>query len=279
MTRHHVLLAVPSVLLLAFLASPLVASAQLNGPNIKGDAGLKAGSQPPPGGYVVVPLYFYSADDLKDSDGTVIAKGHLGAQVYGVGVNYVTTKKLGGANYGFMVVLPFANNRIQGGRIDQNPGAGLTDMYVQPVNLGWFFRRADVTAAYGLYLPTGRYQDGANDNTGLGMWGHELLAGVTVYLDAQRTWHAATTATVDFLSEKKDSTVKVGNILNLEGGVGRDFFKGACRSGWPTTPPTSSPATNSIRWPPYWSTGRTGSTALAPKPPSLSPHERPSTVS
>jgi hypothetical protein len=130
-----------------------------------------------------------------------------------------------------MVVLPFANNRFQGGRIDQNPGAGLTDMYIQPINLGWQFKRADVTAAYGLYLPTGRYQDGANDNTGLGMWGHELLAGTTVYLDEARTWHAATTATVDFFSEKKDSDVKVGNILNLEGGLGRDFLQGGLGVG------------------------------------------------
>jgi hypothetical protein len=33
--------------------------AQLNGLNIKGDAGLKSGSQAPPGSYFVVPLYFY----------------------------------------------------------------------------------------------------------------------------------------------------------------------------------------------------------------------------
>ena len=35
---------------------PSTSSAQLNGTNLKGDAGLKAGSQAPPGAYVAVPL-------------------------------------------------------------------------------------------------------------------------------------------------------------------------------------------------------------------------------
>ena len=44
---------------------PSTTSAQLNGSNIKGDAGVKAGSQPPPGAYVAVPLWFYTADAVK----------------------------------------------------------------------------------------------------------------------------------------------------------------------------------------------------------------------
>ena len=45
-------------------------------------------------------------------------------------------------------------------------------------------------------------------------------------------WHAATTATLGFFSKKKDSDVKVGNILNLEGGVGRDFLQGGLSAGF-----------------------------------------------
>jgi hypothetical protein len=36
---------------------------------------------------------------------------------------------------------------------------------------------------------------------------------------------------LDFQSKKKDSETKVGNILNLEGGVGRDLLKGAASVG------------------------------------------------
>ena len=206
---------------------PSMTFAQLSGSNIKGDAGVKAGSQAPPGAYVAVPLWFYSADAVKDRDGNEILTGNLDAAVFGVALNVVTTKKVLGANYGFLVVLPWANNRVQGADdFDSNPGSGLTDMYVQPISLGWTTPRADFTAAYGLFLPTGRYEDGANDNTGLGMVGQEILFGTTIYLNTQRSLHVATAATFDFFSEKKDSETKVGNILNLEGGFGADFLKG-----------------------------------------------------
>ena len=136
------------------------------------------------------------------------------------------------ANYGFVVALPWANNRVQGVEdFDSNPGAGLTDTYVQPIELGWTRPRADFSLAYGLYIPTGRYEDGADNNTGLGMWAQELLLGTTVYLNKQRSVHAATTATFDFQSKKKDSETKVGNIMNLEGGIGADFLRGGLTTG------------------------------------------------
>ena len=216
--------------MLALLAS--TASAQLSGANLKGDTGLKAGSQAPPGAYVALPLWLYTANTVQDRDGDEVLTGTLDASVLGGLFNVVTKKKLLGANYGFVVVLPWANNRVQGADdFDSNPGAGLTDMYIQPINLGWTKPRADFTAAYGLFLPTGRYEDGADDNTGLGMIGQELLLGTTVYLNKQRSVHAATVATFDFYSEKKDSETRVGNVINLEGGLGVDFLKGGLSVG------------------------------------------------
>ncbi|HUR36063.1 MAG TPA: transporter [Vicinamibacterales bacterium] len=211
---------------------PSSAAAQLNGSNLKGDTGLKAGTQAPPGVYVGVPLWFYTADAVKGHEGNEILTGKLDATVGGVLLNVVTKKKVLGGNYGFVAVLPFANNRVQGaGDFDSNPGSGVTDMYVQPINLGWTRPRADFTAAYGLFLPTGRYEDGADDNTGLGMAGQELLFGTTVYLNKARSVHAATVATFDWFSEKKDSDTRVGNIINLEGGLGADFLKGGLTTG------------------------------------------------
>jgi hypothetical protein len=88
---------------------------------------------------------------------------------------------------------------------------------ITPINLGWHGKRADSTAGYTIFVPTGRYTDGANDNTGLGMWGHELSVGTTVYLSESRQWHAATLATFDFQSKKEDSETKVGNVMNPRG--------------------------------------------------------------
>lgn len=223
---------IAAVAVAALLCAPAASLAQLNGSNIKGDAGLKSGSQAPPGVYFVIPLYFYSADQVKGRDGNELLTGSLDAAVFGGGVNVVTSKKILGANYGFLAVLPWANNRVQGAEdFDANPGAGITDMYVQPISLGWHKPRADFNVAYGLFIPTGRYEDGASNNTGLGMWGQEFEFGTTVYLNQAKTLHAATAATFDFFSKKEDSDTKVGNVLNLEGGVGADFLGGGLTAG------------------------------------------------
>ena len=141
-------------------------------------------------------------------------------------------RRILGGNYGFQVMFPWgANNRIQGTEIDANPGAGLTDSAVVPINLGWHSKRADSQFSYTIYIPTGRYSDGADDNTGLGMWGNEFGFGSTVYLNEARQYHAATTASIIFSSKKEDSNTQPGSQLGLEGGVGGDFLKGGLTFG------------------------------------------------
>lgn len=211
---------------------PGVATAQLNGFNIKGDQGLKAGTQAPAGVYLGATLDWYGADTIKDREGRAISNaGEVGLFLGGPLLNVVTKKTLLGGTYGFMTALPFANARLELPRTDENPEPGVSDLYVQPINLGWHTKRADVLAGYGLFVPTGRYTAGADDNTGLGMWGHEVFAGTTVFLDVDRRWNVATTGAFEFHSKKEDSEAHVGPMLTLEGGVGRDFLKGAVSTG------------------------------------------------
>src|SRR5262245_61159493 len=223
-----------SVSLMTFAVSVMPAHAQLNTQHVKGTAGLKAGSQPPPHVYVIAPLlYFYNTDTVKDRDGETFGpSADLTSVASAGGLVVVTTKKILGGFYSYQILAPvFVNNRIQGTEIDANPGGGISDSAVTPINLGWHFKRADAMAGYNIFIPTGRYTDGASDNTGYGMWGHELALGTTVYLDAARKYHAATLATFDFQSKKEDSDTKVGNAMNLEGGVGADFLKGGLTAG------------------------------------------------
>jgi len=226
------ILAVAGVLVLGAGVPP--AHAQLNTQHVKGTAGLKAGSQPPPHSYVILPLlYVYSTDTVKDGRGDPFGvSADLTSVAFAAGYVRVTTKKILGGFYSYQILAPiFVNNRIQGTEIDQNPGAGISDSGVTPINLGWHFTRADAVAAYNIFVPTGRYNHGASNNTGYGMWGHELAAGTTVYLNATKKFHAATLASVDFQSKKEDSDTKVGNAVNLEGGVGGDFLKGGLTAG------------------------------------------------
>jgi hypothetical protein len=225
------LLALP--VLVISLAVPSLALAQLTTQHVKGSSGLKAGSQAPPGGYVVAPLlYFYSSDEVRNRDGDLFpVSADLNSTLFAAGYAHVTTKKILGGFYGFSVLLAGANNRIQGTEIDQNPGAGITDSVLQPISLGWHLERADAQVQYTLYVPTGRYTDGAANNTGLGMWGQEVMAGVTGYLTEDRKYHAASAVSFNFQSKKEDSETKVGNAMNLEGGIGGDFLKGGLTVG------------------------------------------------
>ncbi len=144
--------------------------AQLNGFNIKGDMGSKAGTQAPQGVVVGAPLYWYDTSRINNTSGEQVNRGgSLDMFIGGPLFSWVTGKKILGANYAFTAVLPLANTALEAPIFGANPSPGLSDMYLQPLSLGWHFGRADVTAGYGIYMPTGRYAAGASDNTGLGI--------------------------------------------------------------------------------------------------------------
>ena len=205
------------------LVVPQPASAQYLGNNFHGDFGVNSGTQAAPGFYVAVPFAQWNADNIKDADGNTLAASRF--QGFDVRAMFptiigVTPKKVLGANFGFMVALPFSTVRPERASLEPfEPDWALNDLYVVPLYLGWHAPRADFVAGYGFYAPTGRYEAGANDNVGLGMWSQEIQAGTTVYLDANKKISAATTAYLELHSNKKDQDLKVGNLLTLEGGV------------------------------------------------------------
>jgi hypothetical protein len=216
----------------ALLASIILASpafAQYLPSNFHGDFGVNSGTQAGPGIYLAIPFAQWNADNIKDADGNTV----LGGQFQGFDVRavfptivVVTPKKFLGANYGFMVAPPFSTIRPERAALEPfEPGWGFNDTYVVPLHLGWHKARADFVAAYGLFMPTGKYEAGASDNVGLGMWSHELQGGTTVYLDAAKKFSAATTAFLEMHSNKKDQDLKVGTLLTLEGGVAYNIPK------------------------------------------------------
>jgi hypothetical protein len=152
----------------------------------------------------------------------------------------VTKKQVLGANYGFMVAVPVANGSLEapGLALQSDISAAFADTYVVPIQLGWHLSRADVTSAFGVYAPTGRYTAGASDNIGKGMWSYELSIGTTLYLDEKKSLTFATTAFWETHSAKSGTRtiqipgntltdVKVGQVLTLEGGAGKSFLQGS----------------------------------------------------
>ena len=141
---------------------------------------------------------------------------------------YVSKTKFLGANFGAMVALPFANASIEAPAfaLGETVDTSVSDLLVRPLDLGWHTKRADVAAGLQLYAPTGRYERGGSDNIGKGMWTYEPFVGTTMYFDEKRTLSLATTAYWEFHGKKKDSDVKVGQILTLQGGLGKSFLGG-----------------------------------------------------
>jgi hypothetical protein len=155
---------------------------------------------------------------------------------------HVTTKKLFGANLGMMAVMPIANGSLDAPAfgLAEQAGTGASDLYVMPAQLGWHFARADAVAGLAFFAPTGRHAAGASDNLGKGMWSYEVSGGTTVYLDKARSLSVSTTAFWETHTRKegaltigglKVEEAVVGQLLTLEGGVGKSFLHGAASVG------------------------------------------------
>ena len=219
--------------LLALL--PALAHAQLNGHNLRGDYGLLSGSQPPPGWYATLLYVDYDIDTIRDRNGDALPSAGGEITVRGISpmLWWVSENQIWGGNYGFFLAPSWANNSLEAPifGLDQETDTAFGDLYLQPVNLGWHSERADFMAALGLFAPTGRYEADADDNIGLGMWSFEILGGATYYFDEKKTWHASALAAYEMHTEKEDSDVQVGDILTIEGGIGKSFLDGAVNVG------------------------------------------------
>ena len=214
-----------AMLLVVAALLPATAHAQLMGHNLTGDYGLRSGSQAPAGRYAGFFLPVYVADTLKGpAGGKIDAEGRVKVVAIAPFVLYVSETKILGGNYGALVVPSFANTALELPRLDVDDSQfGLADLYVVPFQLGWHLPTVDVTASYGFFAPTGRFEPGADDNIGLGMWSHELSVGATAYLDQAKSWHLATSAFYEIHSGKEGIDQKVGDLLTLEGGFGKTF--------------------------------------------------------
>jgi hypothetical protein len=225
-----------SALLFAFLL-PQAGNAQLSGQNTKGDFGLLAGTQAPPGFYVIPMFYDYTADALRDRNGDrvapIVGGGTIDARAANVGLMWVSEKKIFGGTYGFSIWPGVTNNALElpAAQVDDKTSTGFADLYIQPITLGWNTDHADFLAGLGIYAPTGEFEAGGDNNRGLGMWTYELFGATTVYFDEARSWHFAAFAAFETHGKKDGADIRVGNILTLEGGFGKSFMDGAANVG------------------------------------------------
>lgn len=211
---------------------PSSTHAQLKGHYPPGFTGMNNGTQAPPSLTVLFPFYFYPTDTIKNDNGQSLGvHPKITASFFSPGLAWVTNFKLFGGNYGGQVLpLPYYKSRIEGTSLDVPGDWRFSDIYVVPFQLGWSKPRADFLVGWGFFAPSGHWELGADDNGGLGMVSNEFQAGTTVRLDNKREWTVSVLGTYEINGDKMNggitsTHIQVGNIMILEGGFGRSFYR------------------------------------------------------
>jgi hypothetical protein len=196
------------------------------GHKLLGTLGLKAGSEPKPGVYLVDSFGFYHAGELADRNGNPIPSG---LQIDGAGgtLGAIATFRiphtpisLSAAGALPLVRISLRTSSPQA-RIDRS---GLGDLYLEPVKLGWRGDRVELVTNYSFYAPTGRFTVKGSGGIGYGQWTHEFSLGGTVYFDSHRTWHLSALASYDINLRKRSIDITRGATLQVQGGVGKTLL-------------------------------------------------------
>ena len=231
----HLVLAARALVLSGVLAFALAGSspAQLKGHYTPGFTGLQNGTQPSAGLSVILPLTLYTTNDIRNDVGDRVGvQPRINVSLITPSLTWVTKTKFLGGNFGMSAIpIAFSKSRIEGTALNETGSFALTDIYVQPIQLGWHRRRADFLAGYGVFVPTGEWELGGTENAGLGMWSHQVQGGATFFFDARHEWTFSTLGSYEFHSRKKNADITVGDIMTVEGGMGRSFYRSETTNG------------------------------------------------
>ena len=169
-------------------------------------------------------LAIYSRDKLVGTQGEVLATGQQSVVMDLNSFVWVSRRKILGARFSMSATLPVANNSLTSdvtGPI--SGGQGFADSYYQPFILGWNTERADIRAVYGFLAPTGKFEEGADDNVGSGYWTHALSSGQTFYVTKNRATSVSAFQMYEIHTTQAGTTIHPGQTLNLDYSVMQAF--------------------------------------------------------
>ena len=180
----------------------------------------------------------YSTDTYVDRNGNEVSSISIGPATLNIDADidtfaiqptfiWVTDKEILGARYAAFAGIPIVNTSVQaalstttrfGLSIDDSSW-GLGDLYVRPIWLGWNTKHFGATIAYGFYAPTGKYDDGDVDNSGLGFWSHQFEGGVTWYPWEHQGTALMVNGAYEIHHEKDGADITPGDRFSLEWGI------------------------------------------------------------
>lgn len=189
-----------------------------------GVEGLKSGTLPPPGFYLRDYNLGYYSDRLNDANGDEIdADFEAFAYANAIRPIWISEFKILGGSYGCDVLVPFIYKNIAA-MGDRDETFNLGDIFIEPITLSWHWQQADLGLGYGLWAPTGNPDPGTlSGGTGQGTWTHMMTAGGTFYFDAQKSWSFSALGRYEISYESADYDITPGNVLSIEGGLGKQF--------------------------------------------------------
>jgi len=205
----------------AVLMVPIVAG-QERGQYIPGFRGLNPVEQPHEGFTYLNFFYYYPTSTVKDRNGDryntdfdldLVADINLFA--------YTPKKKFLGATYSALLVVPVMNAAMTLPRFgaDLSTTASFGDVYIEPISLGWAFKKGKIRAAYGFMPPSGARRVTSD------YFGHDVSFGGTYHPDKHGLWQISGHSVWEFHHTKRHEDIHVGNNVTFEYGVGKTFVK------------------------------------------------------
>ena len=204
--------------------------AQSLGHRVPGTVGIHAGDQPGAGIHLVGQFLNYASRNDFDRDGNRISdRGGFALDAVAGALGIAATFRLprGGPYLGVALGLPggYVSGRIESTRPRIERG-GIGDLYFQPVHIGARLRRADLTASFAMYFPTGRYDANGRQGFGNGQVTYELNAGGTVFFDDAHRFFLSALGSFDINGPKQSIAITRGAVVLLQGGAGARVFDG-----------------------------------------------------
>jgi hypothetical protein len=188
--------------------------------------GIDAGSQGPPGLYLIYRLIDFTANQAHDASGDVlpIPGLRIGAGAHALAVAF-TAKPRNGPYLNAAVSLPLAavsfHVATPSVALDN---VGLADIFVAPLRVGWREPHFDVVTSYGFYAPTGRFDPQDPASVGRGYWINQLSLGGAAYLDTARRHRASVLVSYERNQKRRGIESRRGNLLDVQGGAGTTVY-------------------------------------------------------
>jgi hypothetical protein len=218
--------------LVALAGLSLSSPAQQLGHYIGGFTGLDNGSSAPPGFYAAAFGLVQPINSIKGPSGNTVLKPDIDVAGVIAAYNVVTPKKILGGAYALAFMVPVLNTRFTANLFNASAeSAGVSDILFEPVGLGWAKGKANYTANYAFYAPSGDFNPSLPLNPGLGFWEHQIQAGMTYNFDKRKLWNASGLTTWEINMSKIGLDVKPGPIFTGEYSFGRRFFKYQMNAG------------------------------------------------